>query len=1004
MNEPAAPAAEALLTLRLRDFFEDEHRRHLALTALVAVGLTAYLTGTVRTVFGFDLALILALIGGFPILSEAVIGLFSLRISADLAVSLAAIAAIAIGQYPVAAEVILIMLIGEALEDYVVDRTRDGIEALLTLRPATARVHRDGKELIVPADEVQLDDTVLVRPGDRIPVDGTILSGGSSVDQSAMTGESVPCDKLPGDEVFAGTMNLCGQAEITVTRLGKDTTLEHIIQLVEEAESAKAPTQRLADKYATFFVPIVLIAAAITYALTREVTRSVAVLVVACPCALVLATPTAIAAGIGRLVREGILIKGGAVLEALGRLKSVIFDKTGTLTSATLKIRELLLTEGQSENELLALSAAVEQHSEHPVGQLLIEHARDQGLAIPASDNFAAHPGLGAEARVAGALCRVGNRKFLEEQGVVLPEAELERIAAAATGATLVLVAREDALIGAAVVADTVRPEAAATIQQLTDLGITKLVMLTGDNAAAAAAVGAAVGIEDQRSDLLPDDKVAAVRSIQAENGPTAMVGDGINDAPSLATADIGIVMGDIGSDAAIASADVVLIGDDLAKLVRAAAFSRQVLRRIWQNIFVFALGFNALAVIVASMGWISPVVAACLHQVSSLIVVTNSLRLVVDGQALRERCGTRASGLWELRGRALRYAAITAIVLYALSGIHTVRPGEVGVVQRFGRVIARAEAPGLHARLPYPFGQHRTVKTQLVRRVEVGFRTIPGNYTEPPAYEWNVQHRRGRRQRQEDEATVWTGDENLVDLNMVVQYRVTNAADGLFLIGHTTRDGSSKWDQIVRALALEGIASVMSQHHAREILSERRGEIEAEIMARLQHSLAAYTPADRESPIFTVEAVCLGDVHPPLEVVPAFREVASALEDKEARINRAKAYQCEVSMLVQGQAAKRVLDAEAFRQHRAQRAGGDAERFTAVAAAHAEKPEATRLRWYLEMIEQTLTGRRKVILDRTPNHSRRMVYLGKNALWSPPIPAPSATDATDAIQGEPGE
>jgi len=236
------------------------------------------------------------------------------------------------------------------------------------------------------------------------------------------------------------------------------------------------------------------------------------------------------------------------------------------------------------------------------------------------------------------------------------------------------------------------------------------------------------------------------------------------------------------------------------------------------------------------------------------------------------------------------------------------------------------------------------------------------------------------------------------------VHYRVRDAADGLFLIGDTTRDGSSKWDQIVRALALEGIASVMSQHHAREILSERRGEVEADIMTRLQQSLAVYTPTSPETPVFTVEAVCLGDVHPPLEVVPAFREVASALEDKEARINRAKAYQCEVSMLVQGQAAKRVLDAEAFGQNRAQRAGGDAERFTAVAAAHAEKAEATRLRWYLETIEQTLAGRRKIILDRTPNHSRRMVYLGKNGLFSPQILAPPAADATDAIQGEPGE
>jgi len=990
--------------LRLRDILEDEHQRHLALTGLVAVGLVAYLTGTVRTIFGVDLALVLALVGGFPILSEAVVGLLSLRISADLAVSIAAIAAVAIGQYPVAAEVILIMLIGEALEDYVVDRTRDGIEALLTLRPATARVRRDAGELVIPAEDVSLDDIVLIRPGDRIPVDGVVSSGGSSVDQSAMTGESVPADKRPGDEVFAGTLNLYGQAEITVSRLGKDTTLEHIIQLVEDAESAKAPTQRLADKYATFFVPIVLVAAAVTYFFTREVTRSVAVLVVACPCALVLATPTGIAAGIGRLVREGILIKGGAVLEALGRLQSVVFDKTGTLTSATLKIRELLLTEGQSEETVLSLAAAVEQHSEHPVGELLVDRAREKSLSIPASDRFTAHPGLGAEAQIGEDRCLVGNHRFLEEQGIVVSEADKERISAAASGATVVLVARGDMLIGAAVVADTVRPEAAVTVQQLTDLGISRLVMLTGDNAAAADAVGAVVGIADRRSDLLPDDKVAEVCAIQAEHGPTAMVGDGINDAPSLATADVGIVMGDIGSDAAIASADVVLVGDDLAKLVRAASFSRVVLRRIWQNIFAFALGFNALAVVVASMGWISPIIAACLHQVSSLIVVTNSLRLLIDGQALRARCASRLAKLWQQRRKIVRAVSAAAPILHICSGIHIVRPGQVGIVQHFGRPVARAKAPGLHARLPYPFGRHRIVETKLIRRVEVGFRTLSGTYAEPPAYEWNVQHRGGRRQRQDGEATIWTGDENLVDLNMIVQYRVTHAANALFLVGDQTRDGANKWDGIIRNLALEGIASVMSRQHAREILSERRGEIEEAILKHITDSLGAYTSTGSDEPVFTIEAVCLGDVHPPLEVVPAFREVASALEDKEARINRANAYHCEVTTLVQGEAAKRLLDGEAFQQDRTRRAVGEASRFTALAAAHADHAEASRLRWYLNTVEKTLAGRRKVILDRAQGQSRRTLYIGKNAFWGPQRLTPTAADPTNAIQGEPGE
>ena len=364
--------------------FDSPHRRHLALTIAVGVGIAVYLAEdlagllewagvltayapaiaslSVRSIFGFDLALLLALVGGFWIYYEAVAALLRQKISADLAVSLAAFAALYIGQYAVAAEVIFIMLIGETLEHFAIDRTRSGIAALLALRPQEARVRRAGADHdhMMRVDQIRSDDVVIVRPGDRIPIDGRVIEGNSSVDQSPITGESLPADKTAGDEVFAGTINLYGAMELSVERLGEDTTLEQIIHLVEHAEAAKAPTERLADRYATWFVPVVLLAAGLTFFFTRDVVRAVAVLVVACPCALVLATPTAVAAGIGAMVRRGVLLKGGSVLERLGRVRAVVFDKTGTLTLARLRIDQVAVVDGCDEAEVLRLGAAVE--------------------------------------------------------------------------------------------------------------------------------------------------------------------------------------------------------------------------------------------------------------------------------------------------------------------------------------------------------------------------------------------------------------------------------------------------------------------------------------------------------------------------------------------------------------------------------------------------------------------------------------------------------------------
>jgi Cu+-exporting ATPase len=997
---------------------DDPHRRHLLLTLLVGVGLVAYVTGSVGAIYGFDLAMLLALAGGFPIYLEAFRALLRGKISADLAVSLAAFAAIYVAyrrgdptMYAVAAEVIFIMLIGEALEHYAVDRTRAGIASLLALRPTEARVRRrhvhdhdhdhdrghdherhnhelrdhelHDHELVVSVDQIRPDDMVIVRPGDRIPVDGRVLSGTSSIDQSPITGESLPADKTAGDEVFAGTINLYGALELSVERLGADTTLEQIIHLVEEAEAAKAPTARLADRYAAWFVPIVLVAAGLTLLFTGDtwftsgdVVRAVAVLVVACPCALVLATPTAIAAGIGALVRRGVLVKGGVALEKLGKVRSVVFDKTGTLTLARLRIAEIVPAPGHDRAEVLRLGAAVERWSEHPVGRLIAEQSVEEGIGPAEATGFAACPGLGAEARVAGAIVRVGSPRFLNQADVTVPpelEAEIARLSSA--GCTVVLVARDGETVGAVAVQDTVRPEAAETMKRLGELGIRRIVMLTGDNEAAARSVADALGIEDVRSGLLPADKVEAVRRIGREAGPVAMVGDGINDAPSLVAADVGVALAEIGTDVAIASAGVVLMGDDLRKLAEAVTCGRSMLWIIWQNILGFAVVANALAVAAASLGWITPVVAAVLHQVSSLTVVLNSLRLLVDVRRWRERLGGLGQQLRRRRRVLVAAGCGVAAVAYVLSGLHVVRMGEVAVVQQFGRIVEAGEPPGLHYRLPYPFGWHQTVRPDEVRRVEVGFRTIAGAFEEVPAYEWNVQHRGGRFERRQDEATVLAGDESLADVNLIVQYRVSDPVAALTRIGRLQSDGASKWDTLVRAVAEAGLREVMSSEIAEAVLSSSRTEIEELIRQRLSAALEAYGTG------FSVDVVCLADVHPPLQVVPAFRDVASASEEKEAKINQAEAYQFQTEALALGEAEQKVLAAQASREDRTQRAQGGADRFVAVAAAYAEHPEVTRLRLYLQTVEKALSGRKKVILDRVPQGARRQLFLGRPGL-----------------------
>jgi len=973
-------------------FFPDSHYRHFLLTVAVGAGLLAYVTGAVRSIYDFDLAMLLALIGGFPTYLGAVNGLLHRKITAELAVSLAAMAALWVGWrgsdpsswFLVAAEVMFIMLVGESLEDFAIGRTRSGIASLLELRPHTAIVRRGDRRREVHVVEIRPDDVVIVRPGDRIPVDGRILGGTSWVDQSPITGESLPAEKGIGDEVFAGTLNTHGALEVAVARLGHDTTLERIIHLVEHAEAAKAPVERLADRYAGYFVPLVLVAAAITFCYTRDVSRSVAVLVVACPCALVLATPTAIAAGVGFLVRRGILVKGGAVLENLGRLKAVVFDKTGTLTLAQLRIDRIETTPGISEAAALRLAAAVDQFSEHPIAQLLVARARQLGIEIPPAAGFLSQPGLGATATVDSQAVRVGNPRAMESAGVRISEDLLGRIEKMrGDGDTLALVAVGDEVIAAVGIRDIVREGAEAAIHDLRHLGIEHIAMLTGDQEAAARSVAAELSIAEFKHGLLPAEKADWIAGLRKTLAPVAMVGDGINDAPSLVSADVGVALADIGSDVTIESADLVIVGDDLRKLAEAVACGRRVLRTVRQNIIAFAVVFNLASVAAASSGWISPVTAAVVHQVSSLAVVLNSLRLLVDFHAWRHRFGDWWYDIKRLRWRIAAAAAMAAAAAYLASGLHVIGVGQLGIVQQFGKRVLPLEQPGLHYRLPYPLAWHYVLQPEESHRVEIGFRSGLGESAEPPAYEWNVQHRGGRYFPVPEEAYVWTGDENLIDVNLVVHYRVADPEAALFKRGVEEEDLAARWDELVRAESEAAFRAEMARREADDLLGASRQQIAAAVAGKANEGLGRCGVGLR------VEQVCFGDIHPPLKVVPAFRDVSMAMEEKEAQINEAQAYQYQTAATARGQAAEQMFAAAGFAADRTQRATAAAARFLATAAAYSAAPKVTGLRLYLQTMEAALAGKRKVIID--AHGGRRALYLGRKGLELPSNLPPAA-------------
>jgi len=563
------------------------------------------------------------LIGGWPILKEAVENVVERRMTMELSMTIAIVAAAAIGEFFTALVITLFVLVAEVLEGLTVGRGRKAIRDLLEFLPREVSVRRAGSIQSISAEELSVGDAIMVAPGGRIPVDGAVLSGHSFVDESRITGESMPVEKTAGAHVFAGSINQSGALEVAAERIGRDTSYGKIIEAVERAEKSRAPVQRLADRMAGYLVYFALGAAILTFLITRDIYSTISVIIVAGACGIAAGTPLAILGGIGRSARLGAIVKGGVHLETLGQVDTVVLDKTGTLTFGCPEVQEVFPVAGVSADELLDAAATAELRSEHPLGKAIVAHARKQGRDAIEPLSFAYTPGRGITAKTADATILVGSQAWMADNGISVPAATSGHFGLAGSE---VFVARDGRLLGSIAVADTVRPEAKRAVEALHRMGI-RTVLLTGDARRVADAVGAALGIKEVEAQLLPEDKLARVRALVADNRKVAMVGDGVNDAPALAEANVGVAMGS-GTDVAQESADVVLLGNDLERFVETVAVARRTRGIIWQN-FAGTIGVDTLGIVLAAFGFLNPLLAAGIHVVSELVFILNSARLL---------------------------------------------------------------------------------------------------------------------------------------------------------------------------------------------------------------------------------------------------------------------------------------------------------------------------------------------------------------------------------------
>ncbi len=966
-----------------------ERIRYYIFAAFVGALLLLNWLGIFKTVFGIDTAIPITLLAGYKTFYNSISALMERRISADIALCIAVIAALSVGQNLAAAEAMFIVLVGEGLESYAAGRTAAAIQQFVEQMPHRACLIRLGKEHEVDASSLLPGDLIRVRAGERIPADGDITSGYSAIDESSITGEPLPREKAAGDPVFSGSLNGGGMLEVRVSRAGDDTTLARVVQLVREAQEKRAPVERLADRVARYFLPALLLAAALTFYFTRDWMRTVSVLIVACPCALILATPTAMVAAIGGLARRGILVRGAAVLQRAAKAGTVVFDKTGTITEGRFEIVRVIALE-RSEDQLLAAAAALERASDHPLARVIAEQAESRELKLPHAENPRVLPGRGVEAWIDSRQWRAGNAAFIAEAGAFPESHLLEQVDA--SGSTAVWIAEESQVAGAVLLRDRIRAGVQACTAGLRDLDIGNLVMLTGDTSRAAGVIAREAGISEFEAGLLPEQKLARVRELASGGRNVAMIGDGINDAPALAAASVGIAVA--GASAITAeAADVVYLPRSLEGLPEFFAASRRALRTAWQNIIIFAGLLNLTAVLLAATGRLGPVGAAVTHQLSSFFVMMNSLRLLRLGGSgreilakfvrvltdrlsayrwrdawdrIREAIGRLEPDVWmrwlgDHHRELVKPALATLAVLIVLNGVYVIPPDQIGIIQRFGRKLVPQDDPGIHYKLPWPIDKLTRVQSRRVRVVEIGFRTnAASSEAEPATYEWNAQHRSGRFQKVPDESLMLTGDQNMIELNATVHYDLARPDEFVF--------GQLDGEATVRAAAESVVQSAVTSASLDDVLTTGRSSIERRVQRELQTRLDRYRTGIR------ILGVRLEDVHPSLEVVDAFRNVSGAFEEKNRVINEAEGYRNEQVALARGNAKASLADAQGYAAARTNRAVGDASRFGQRESAYRAAPGPTETRLYLETIEQVLPAKRKLIVDSTK--ARRQLFL----------------------------
>jgi Cd2+/Zn2+-exporting ATPase len=555
----------------------------------------------------------------------------------NLLMTIAVIGASVIGSFEEAATVVFLFSFGNTLQGYTLNKTRNSIRSLMELTPNESLVRRGTTEVTLPVEEIAVGDIIIVRPGGRIAMDGKVSTGYSTVNEAPITGESIPVEKQPGNEVYAGTINERGSLEVKVTKLAKDNAISRIISMVEEAQGQRAPSQQFVDKFAKYYTPAVIVLAALVATVPplafgqpfeKWFYEAMAVLLVACPCALVISTPVAIVSAIGNAAKNGVLIKGGMYLEEAGSLSVVAFDKTGTLTEGKPQVTDLIPTDGIPDKEFLAIASAIESRSEHPLAEAIVKYAKEHGAEISSISAFEAIPGKGAKATVQGKTYQIGNSRLFTEQAIDVKRVEDEVSRLQDEGKTVMILGDDERILGLIAVADVLRENSGQAINKLKKAGIKKVIMLTGDNENTAHAIATKVGVDDFRADLLPEDKVDAIKSLLVEYGKVAMVGDGVNDAPAMAISTVGIAMGAAGTDTALETADIALMADDLTKLTYAIKLSRKTLGIIKQNI-TFALIVKGLILLLVIPGWLTLWLAVAGDMGSSLLVTLNGMRLL---------------------------------------------------------------------------------------------------------------------------------------------------------------------------------------------------------------------------------------------------------------------------------------------------------------------------------------------------------------------------------------